>query len=205
MLFNKKFNKIVAVIITVFIVSTGCSNSGDKNNNDADSTPPTENVGQNDSTSNNDGVKEPDESQEQNDEEEPAEAGEVNAANIAKKITTDIQFGSLLTLSSEEVKDQYGIDPDSLLVDGVFMPAMMNISSVELTVVELKTDENYDAVVAAMKERATHIQKTFEQYLPDQYQNALNYQIIRNGNFVLFSISHDQDKVAEVFNSFFTE
>ena len=113
-------------------------------------------------------------------------------------------MGSLLTLDAQGVKDMYGLDA-SAYADSMFMPAMMNISSAEIAVVKLKSDDQYEEVKAAMEKRAQAIQKTFEQYLPDQYAASKNYQIVRNGDFVLFSITQDQEQAKEIFNSFFAK
>lgn len=127
---------------------------------------------------------------------------ELKASDITTKLTSDIDMGSLLTLDAQGVKDLYGLDV-SAYADSMFMPAMMNISSMEIAVVKLKSDEQYEEVKAAMEKRAEAIQKTFEQYLQDQYQASKNYQILRSGDFVLFSITKDQEKVKEIFEGFF--
>lgn len=124
-------------------------------------------------------------------------------ADIAAKLKADSGLGPLTAVEGEKIKDTYGIDPDKQLVDGSFNQAMMMIQAGEFSVVQLKSDADYDSVKAGFEARAQKLQTAFESYLQDQYEQAKNYQIIRNGNFVLFSITPDQKKTAELFHEFF--
>jgi hypothetical protein len=128
---------------------------------------------------------------------------DIKVSDISAKIMKDIEMPRLVTVEGERIKDVYGIDAGSLLSDAVFMQAMMNTKATELVIVKLKSDKNYDAVAEALETRAASIQKTFETYLQDQYEDAQNYKIVRSGSYVMLSISHDQDKVVEIFNDFF--
>lgn len=130
-------------------------------------------------------------------------SAEVTVADIAAKLTTDAGLGPLSPVEGEQIKDIYGIEPEKQLVDGSFYQAMMMIQAGEFSVVQLKSEKDFDDVKAGFEKRAETVIKAFESYLQDQYEQAQNYQIIRNGNFVLFSITPDQKKTAEIFNSFF--
>ncbi|MDQ0114801.1 DUF4358 domain-containing protein [Paenibacillus harenae] len=127
----------------------------------------------------------------------------VSVSDIVAKITADVELPRLLTVEGDRIKDVYGIEADTLLSDAVFMQAMMNTKATELVVVKLKSDKDYDAVKESLDKRAASIIKTFETYLQDQYEEAKNYQILRNGNYVMLSISNDQESIAEIFNDFF--
>ncbi|WP_141506220.1 DUF4358 domain-containing protein [Paenibacillus luteus] len=135
------------------------------------------------------------------DSENPS--NEVTVADIAAKLASDAGLGPLQTVEGEQVKDIYGIDEEALLVDGIFKQPQMMIQAGEFSIVQMKSDKNFADVEAGFKKRAEAVQKAFESYLQDQYEQAQNYQIIRNGDFVLFSITPDQKKTAEIFNSFF--
>lgn len=127
----------------------------------------------------------------------------VSASDIVAKITADVELPRLIAVEDDRVKDVYGIETGSLLSEAVFMQALMNTKATELVVVKLKSDKDYDAVKEALDNRAASIIKTFETYLQDQYEDAKNYQILRNGNYVMLSISNDQESIAEIFNDFF--
>ncbi|WP_054024064.1 DUF4358 domain-containing protein [Bacillus sp. FJAT-28004] len=128
---------------------------------------------------------------------------EVTVADIAAKLTADAGLGPLTAVEGEQIQDSYGIDPETMLVDGIFYQPTIMIQAGEFSVVQLKSEKDFSDIEALFKKRAEAIQKAFETYVQDQYEQALNYQIIQNGPFVLFSITPDQQKTAEIFNAFF--
>lgn len=134
--------------------------------------------------------------------DEPAEDGELTAVSIIEKIQAEVELGTLMPLEAEQVKNGYGLDVAEF-EDSAFMPSMFNISSVELTVIEMKSEDQFEDVKAGLEKHAESVIKTFETYLPQPYEQAKNYQIVQNGNYVLFSISADQEKIAEIFNDLF--
>jgi len=128
----------------------------------------------------------------------------VTVQDIVDKITADLEFVGQATIEKAAVPDFYnGIDPDSLLEEGVFQQASFMISASEFSVVKLKSADQYEEIKEAFEFRAAAVQKTFEEYLPDQYELAQNYKIVQNGNYVLFCISSKQDEVVDIFNGFF--
>ncbi|NIK80372.1 hypothetical protein FHS15_005556 [Paenibacillus castaneae] len=128
---------------------------------------------------------------------------DVTAETISAKIIADITLGPLMVVEGDQIKENYGINVEKQLVEGIFHQPKMMIQAGEFSIVKLKSDEDYDAVASGFETRAKAIQDLFKDYLEDQYEQAQNYQIIRNGRFVLFSITPDQKKTAEIFNSFF--
>lgn len=133
--------------------------------------------------------------------EKPAD--EVTTFAIIAKLKKEVEMGALVELEATQIQDNYDINPETQLEEYSFNQAMIMIQAGELTVVKLKSDQDYEAVAAGFEKRAETIKKSFENYLPDQYELAKDYQIVRNGKYVLFSVSTDQEKAAEVFNSFF--
>jgi|GEM_PF-777000 len=209
---NKKmFQTMTAAAIALAILS-GCGNNSNANNAGASSpsatqpgvSSPSAEPGQTTTPPSASFPASPSPSSSQPSADPAPNPDELKASDITTKLTSDIEMGALLTLDAQGVKDMYGLDVTAY-ADSMFMPAMMNISSAEIAVVKLKTDKQYDEVKAAMENRAKAIQKTFEQYLQDQYQASKNYQILRSGDFVLFSITKDQEKVKEIFEGFFAK
>lgn len=118
-------------------------------------------------------------------------------------ITGDIELPPLIEVSGDQIKDSYYFDGSELLAGGVFKQALMNTKATELVVVKLKSADHYDAVKEGLTKRAEDIIKTFSTYLQDQHEDAKNYQILRNGNYVMLSISHDQDAIKKAFEASF--
>lgn len=109
---------------------------------------------------------------------------------------------ALMAVEGDRIQDVYYLDP-AQLADSTFLQPMMNVSTSEIVVVRLKAQKDYDTVAKALKKRADDVIRMFSTYLPDQYELAKNYQIVRKGDYVLFSISREQQQVAKVFEGFF--
>jgi len=135
--------------------------------------------------------------------QKPEASVNVKTSAIVDKIKEEVELPMLMSVSGEQVKDSYYFDPSELIAEGSYNQAMMNTKATELVVVKLTSDKHYDAVKEGLTKRAEDIIKTFSQYLPDQHEDAKNYQIVRQGNYVMLSISHDQEAIKKVFDSFF--
>ena len=111
-----------------------------------------------------------------------------------------------MDLEADMVKELYHIDPTTLEEYTIKTP-MMNISTNEIAVIKVKDEKDVATVETALKQRATDVQKQFEQYLQDQYENAKNYKLITKGKYVYFAISEKErvDKQAKVFEDFFVK
>lgn len=129
------------------------------------------------------------------------EASSVVLSDIAAEIKTEASLSMMGEATGDMIKDIFYVD-SSLYEEGIFQMAMINIRADDLAIVKLKSESDYNSVKDALTKRAEDVIKTFSTYLPDQHENAKNYQIVQNGLYVLYSISGDQDKVLEVFNNY---
>ena len=84
-----------------------------------------------------------------------------------------VEQPSLMEVEEDMVAQLYHLAP-SLLEDYSIRMPMMNVKSNEIAILKVKDAKDISTVETAVKERATDIQKQFEQYLPDQYKNAQN-------------------------------
>ncbi|MFC7678829.1 DUF4358 domain-containing protein [Paenibacillus sp. GCM10028914] len=128
----------------------------------------------------------------------------VPVKEMVDKMLTDIEQPNLMELDEEMVKQQYHLDLGLIEEYSVRIP-MMNVKSNELSILKVKEEKDIPAVEEAVKQRAADIQKSFEQYLPDQYENAKNYKLVTKGNYILFVISEEADAFVNSFESFFTQ
>lgn len=130
----------------------------------------------------------------------------VEASKSAKEMTeqmvTEVEQPALMELSAEEMKDIYNIDPAKLEDFSVRIP-MMNVKTNEISIFKVKDAKDVAEIEAAVKARAENVMKQFEQYLPDQYENAKNHKVIVKGNYVLLVISESADELVKVYDSFF--
>ena len=89
------------------------------------------------------------------------------------EMLANVEQPSLMEVEADMVGQLYHLDP-ALLEDYSIRIPMMNVKSNEISILKVKDAKDISTVETAVKERATDIQKQFEQYLPDQYKNAQN-------------------------------
>ncbi|WP_141499633.1 DUF4358 domain-containing protein [Paenibacillus luteus] len=115
-----------------------------------------------------------------------------------------IEQPSLIEMTGDMVKQMYYFDP-ALLEEYTIMSPMMNVKTNEVAIFKVKDAKDITSVEAGIKKRAEDIQKTFETYLQDQYENAKNYKLVTKGNYVFFVISENADQFVTEFNSYFEQ
>lgn len=127
-----------------------------------------------------------------------------SAKEMADQMVTEVEQPALMELSAEEMQNLYNIDPAKLEDFSVRIP-MMNVKTNEIAIFKVKDADDVAEVEAAARQRAENVMKQFEQYLPDQYENAKNHKIVVKGNYVLLVISDRADELIKVYESFFEE
>lgn len=115
-----------------------------------------------------------------------------------------IEQPALMEMKDDMVKTMYYLDP-ALLEEYTIMSPLMNVKTNEVAVFKVKNATDVAAVEEGIKKRAADVQKQFETYLPDQYENAKNYKLVTKGNYVFFVISDVADKFLTEFDTFFTK
>ena len=128
----------------------------------------------------------------------------VPVKEMVDKMITEVEQPGLIELDEDSVKQQYHLDP-SLLEEYTVRIPMMNVKSNEVSVFKVKDEKDVPTIETAIKQRAEDVQKQFETYLPDQYENAKNYKLVTKGNYLLFVISEDADELVKSFDSFFVQ
>lgn len=132
----------------------------------------------------------------------------VEASKSAKEMTeemvTQVEQPALMELTAEDLLNLYGLDATKLEDFSVRIP-MMNVKSNEIAIFKMKNVNDIAEVLTAVEQRAEDVMKPFEQYLPDQYENAKNHKIITKGNYVLFIISDQADELIAVYDRFFVK
>lgn len=133
-------------------------------------------------------------------------------AAVTTKTTKEIVDGMLATIeqpaliemTGDMVKQMFYVDP-ALLEEYTIMSPMMNVKTNEIALFKVKDAKDIAAVEEGVKKRAADVQKTFETYLQDQYENAKNYKLVTKGNYVLFVISEEADQFLAAFDTYFEQ
>ncbi|MFF2091493.1 DUF4358 domain-containing protein [Paenibacillus sp. NPDC058174] len=179
---NKKFG-LATLIIALGIMLSACSGASN-----------TSDPGKTNNSNNSSNV-----TQENN---SSAKAPVKSTKEMVDSVLAAHEQPKLLELESAMVKDMYHFDP-ALLEESTIMTPMMNVKTNEIAVLKVKDSKDVAAVEEGVKKRAEDVQKTFETYLPDQYENAKNYKLVTKGNYVIFIISESADELEQAFEAYF--
>lgn len=128
----------------------------------------------------------------------------LTAKEMVDEMLTKVEQPSLMELDAATAEQLYHLDP-ALLEDYSIRMPMMNVKSNEISILKVKDAKDITTIEDAVKERASDIQKQFETYLPDQYENAKNYKLVTKGNYILFVISESADPLVTEFDNLFTQ
>lgn len=128
----------------------------------------------------------------------------LTAKEMVDEMLAKVEQPSLMEVEEDMVSQLYHLAP-SLLEDYSIRMPMMNVKSNEIAILKVKDAKDISTVETAVKERAADIQKQFEQYLPDQFENAQNYKLVKKGNYILFVISESADQLVTEFDTLFTK
>lgn len=140
----------------------------------------------------------------ENNENSAAYEPSMTAKEMTDSVTAKFEQPALMELPAENVGTLYHLD-SALLEDYSILIPMMNIKTNEIAVLKVKDIKDVPDVETAVKQRATDVQKQFETYLPDQYENAKNYKMITKGKYVIFVISDIADDLVQAFENLFVE
>jgi len=191
------------MIVAMGVALTACSgNNTDKNVNAGNGS----NTSQNGSNagSNSGGETAPGDDEDKGKEEgDGAGAGSAeadSAKGIVDAILNKVEQPAQMPIEGDMVKDLYHLDP-SILEDYSIMTPLMNVKTNEVAVLKVKDAKDIATVEEAVKKRAADVQKQFETYLQDQYENAKNFQVVKKGNYVLFVISESADDIVSEFDA----
>ncbi|MFC5404479.1 DUF4358 domain-containing protein [Cohnella soli] len=124
------------------------------------------------------------------------------SSDIVDAMLKAVEQPHLNEMSADQIKESYGIDTSTLASFSVRAP-LINIKTNEIAVFEVKNAKSIDAIKKGIVKRAEDVQKMFEHYLPDQYENAKNYKIVVKGNYVLFIISESAADLEKAFTTAF--
>lgn len=137
-------------------------------------------------------------------DKEAAMEAKVPPKEMADSMLKQFEQPALMELDAAMVQQLYHLDP-ALLDQYSIRTPLMNVKTNELAILKVKDAKDMATVEAAVKQRAADVQKTFETYLPDQYENAKNYKLVTKGNYVLFVISENADDLVKAFDTFFEQ
>ncbi|GLX69891.1 DUF4358 domain-containing protein [Paenibacillus glycanilyticus] len=137
-----------------------------------------------------------------NGESSEAADPKLSPQEMVEQLTKQFEQPPQTDLEENGVEELYHLDPSLLEAYSIKIP-LMNVKTNEVAVLKMKNAKDADVVKKGIEQRAADVQKQFETYLPDQYENAKNYQTSVKGNYVFFAIGEQADEMVNAFNGLF--
>lgn len=110
------------------------------------------------------------------------------------------QMDEVFKIEDEIASELYDNLDLSLLEAYSFNIPMINVKSAEITILKVKNAEDINTVKAAVEVRRENVLKTWEHYLPDQYEQVQQSQIVVNGRYIMFIVAPDVEQRVAAFN-----
>jgi predicted small lipoprotein YifL len=132
----------------------------------------------------------------------PVSEVKVVIGDIMDKVTKEVELPGMINLSKEEMKDFYYINTD-YVEDFIIKVPMINVKATEIAIIKVKDVKNVENVKESINKRVKDLERTWGQYLPDQYELVKNHILKSNGQYVILIISEDAKKMEGTFDSFF--
>lgn len=107
---------------------------------------------------------------------------------------------NLEALPAEFYKDLYGVDK-SQFEDAIIYGTMINVKANEIIIIKVKNESDISKAKSVLEARKSQVYKTWEQYLPEQFEMVKQAQIKSKGKYVALIIAPEVSKVAAKFDS----
>lgn len=89
------------------------------------------------------------------------------------------------------------------LENGTVIAAMMNVKSDEIIVLEASDEKHVASLKEALEREKEAQMKTWEVYLPDQFEKVKKNIIKTNGKFLLYATYENPEKIEKIFDKSF--
>lgn len=87
--------------------------------------------------------------------------------------------------------------------NGMILGSLMNVNSNEIILIEATDEEHVDSIKESLEKQLENEYRTWEQYLPDQFEKVKNNIIKTNGKFLLYVTYDDEKAIEDIFDSHF--
>lgn len=134
------------------------------------------------------------------DKEEKPSKTEISLSELGSSMVGVIPEGehNLELIPSELYKDIYGVDK-SLFSDCVIYGTMISVKANEIILIKVNNESDINKATEILEARKNQVYKTWEQYLPDQFEMVKKGVIKTNGKYAALIISPLVDKVSDKF------
>lgn len=128
-----------------------------------------------------------------------SEAKELDLTAFAGQVIEAVEYDDDMVLLSEQIVSEYYSLPLDGVEGWVAYGSGTAATTNELLVIKLKDDASIEAVRQAVEHRIDDQVANYEGYRPDELFRLENAIIETEGNYLLFSVSSDNDTVKKMF------
>ncbi|WP_238455604.1 DUF4358 domain-containing protein [Desulfolucanica intricata] len=121
---------------------------------------------------------------------------------IEEKIKQAVDISNLKAGNYVKLKQLYGISRGEI-EEFVLYRAPSNIKADEILLIKVKDASSVNGVKEKILKRAEKQAASFRDYLPEEYFLIEKKEILVKNNYILFAISKDAQKIANVFEECF--
>ncbi len=122
----------------------------------------------------------------------------VPASEVFKAVTAQVQTEKMEQTTDRYFKKYYGLNAADF-DDVLYYAPVSNMDAEELLIVKLKSTDQAEALTEAILKRQADKEQSFEGYAPEQYALAQEYILDVQGNYVLFVIDPEAEKIDSAF------
>lgn len=126
---------------------------------------------------------------------------QINIEELATKISESRAFeDQLMKIDSEMTMEDYGFTTEE--VKALVSYQGSGATSEEIVVLEVNDKSNLDSVKGKINNRINERKEAFASYLPEEVGKIDNNVMQVKGNYVIFCISNDSNKVINAINEY---
>lgn len=122
--------------------------------------------------------------------------------DINEKIKETVDISNMREGDENKLSKLYKINLDDV-EEFVLYTAPSNMKSDEIAILKVKDSKNVDSIKEKISQRAAAQAESFKDYAPEEYYLIQKNILKSQGNYILFVVSENVDKIQEVFDGFF--
>lgn len=122
-----------------------------------------------------------------------------SVAEIAENIERAVELDGLKRGHAERLMKLYALQAEAI-ADFVWYTAESNVRADEWAVIQVKSRQDVDHVLAGIAHRLASQTAKFQDYRPAAFNLIENHVLETRGRLIVFAVSEEAAKIAEVFD-----
>ena len=129
------------------------------------------------------------------------EVKNIPVADIMAAVEKEVEFRPMENFQSGDILNAQYYIKDEDVEEYIIKKAMMNVSASEITIIKAKDESKVEAIKNGVEKRQEDLDKQGAQYLPDQHELVKNAKIKVVGNYVIFIVDEESEKIEKIIDS----